>query len=193
MTNSSMEAIAVSEQSVQAVERREWWPHELVDEEMPAGREAPDAWLARYGLSERYVVDECEPKALNEGDIAKFIACDALGSALLTFDGNRKPLWTPPIPAEVDHLWDGEDIIAESPDDFAEQVFESSVRGHIEGETFVAILSRWPGDALRFRFTALDGPPRFVPLDPIPEPPGVFLTPPADPQTDLFVAPESAR
>lgn len=52
------------------------------------------------------------------------------------------------------------------------------------------MLSRWPGDALRFRFTALDGAPRFLPLDPIPEPPGDIISAPADPQLDLLT-PES--
>ena len=179
---------------IQPVERRRWWPHHYLDESMPHGRATPDAWLCRlddgahaYGIpGDDYGYG---PKAVAEGEIVEFSACDTLGSALLTFDADGEPIWQPAIPAHVDHLWDGGDIISDSAAEFAEQVKDSISSGFAEDEErTLATLSRWPGDALRFQFTAIDGPPRFVPLDPIPEPPGEIISAPADPQTDLFRA-----
>lgn len=175
---------------VQPVERRLWWPHVLLDEDMPPGRATPGGWLVRLAQgSNDYCVDDCGASALAEGDIIGFSFCDTLGSALLTFDADGEPIWQPAVPAHVDHLWDGGDIISDSAAEFAEQIKDSIGCGFADDEErTLAMLSRWPGDALRFQFTAIDGPPRFVPLDLIPEPPGEVISAPDDPQTDLFRA-----
>lgn len=177
---------------IQPVERRQWWPYRFLDESMPHGRDTPDAWLCRlddgapaYGIPGDN--DGYGPKALAEGEVIEFTACDTVGSALLTFDADGGPIWQPAIPAYVDHLWDGDEIIADSAACFVEQVKDSIANGFAEDEErILATLSRWPGDALRFQFTALDGPPRFLPLDPIPEPQGEPVSAPADPQADLL-------
>ncbi|MEN3229238.1 hypothetical protein PUR21_16600 [Methylorubrum rhodesianum] len=177
---------------IQSVERRQWWPASFLDESMPHGRATPDAWLCHlddgahaYGIPGDD--DGFGPKAISEGEVVEFSACDTLGSALLTFSDDGEPVWQPEIPAEVDHLWDGSEIISDSPADFAEQIKEAVLGGYAEDdERTLAMLSRWPGDALRFQFTALDGLPRFLPLDPVPEPPSILLSAPIDPQADLF-------
>ena len=174
--------------AVEPMAHRKWWPLNFMDEDMPAGGDTPDAFLSRLddgGHAYRAPDDpDSAEYSLSEGEIVEFVCRDTLGTARLVFE-DGEPCWTPLVPTACNHLWDGDEIIADSPQEFEDQIRESIALGWSDSDALVR-LSRWSVAQLRFRFTAEEGPPRFVPLDPIPGPPGVFVEAPADTQTDLF-------
>ena len=154
-------------EAIQPVDRRLWWPEAHCDEVMPAGRTTPDAWL--YRLTDD--THGCEgdegqgvaPLMLTEGQVVPFTWCDRLGTARVSHDEEGRAVWSPKPPAAANNFWIAGDIdsLCDTADTFAEMVAE-----HFHGEE-TATVSEW-GDTVRCRFTALDGPPRFVPLDRLP-------------------------
>jgi hypothetical protein len=184
-------------QTVQPIERRLWWPEAFVDEMMPEGRATPSAWLVQIDGGTHAIAGdedyELDPIPLTEGAEIAFLQQDTLGRARLTFDDDRKAVWSPTPPAECNFLWDGEveGTTADSPDEFVGFLREAGIGE--PGEWLIVHLLHIGNRYLRCRFTAEDGPPRFVSLDPIPGDPAGAVSAPAedDTQGDLLAAPST--
>lgn len=172
-------------ESIQTYDRRLWWPEAFVDEVMPPGRATPDAWLTRLSDGAHAIAGdeerELDPIRLTEGMEVAFLQQDTLGRARLTFEDDGKVTWSPAPPPECNFLWDGEveGVIADSPDEFVQFVREAGIGE--PGEWLIVHLLHIGARNLRCRFTALDGPARFVPLDAEPAPPA---EPVSAPQSD---------
>lgn len=148
--------------------RRTWYPDAYLDEIMPAGRATPDAWL--FQLDDGALRCGCHPDgkeadfqafAVAEGEVVEFSACDDLGTSVLTVAEDGSYRFDPPPPAGA-ILWetgDG-DTQADSPEEYVQFARDG---GYLPepGEPAEIRVAVW-SDTTRLRFTAQDGPPRFV-------------------------------
>lgn len=161
----------MSENRIEAVERRAWWPEAFVDEIMPEGRSTPDAWII-WLTSGTYAVEGDEanglaPILLSEGQEVLFTWCDDLGTSRVTIGDDGIARWNPAPPAAANHFWSGDDpdTICDTTEDFSERQREYG------DDIEICCLTAWGNTHMRCRFTALNGPPRFIPLDCRPDEP----------------------
>jgi hypothetical protein len=145
---------------------REWWPSDWADEWMPPARPEPSGFLINanghcylgYAFDAEGVTDHEKryfSRALNVGDIVKFICCDDLGEIDITFDSSGTYVVHDKIPEGCNAFW-----IAGDNDTYAETV-EAFVEGHITFDKEMGLLkthtetvraARW-SDELPHKFT----------------------------------------
>lgn len=148
--------------TISTVEGRSWLPEPFLDEVVPESRPTPNDWLFRLddGAYRCGARDDasCGSFAIVEGEIVCFCARDDHPDSVLAIRGIDD--WSfdpkPPVGAVLYLPWD---YLAEGPDDLVEQM---KANGEFDpGSTETVRVYTW-GDPVRLRFTAKDGPPRFV-------------------------------
>lgn len=165
--------------------RRTWWLEAYVDEIMPAGRDTPSAWLYQLDDGARRYGERDDPEystwPIAEGEVGKFLACDDLGSCLLTVEDDGTARWEP-RPPEGAYLYDRDDreFGGDGPDDFVKNMRDFDL---LEAGTRMVVRVERLHDLIECLFTTADGSPRFVALTPLPALEDATEAP-ADPDAD---------
>lgn len=144
---------------------RQWYPDDLIDEVLPAGRESAEAW---FQIPPGFTYDDLDGEErwcldhFKSGDVVKFKWCEERGSVRLRIrrDGSLyTPLLCPdtpdmfgqpePAPPEepglsppANHWWNDEyECFAETPEEFASMMadtveFDDEGFAEVEAETY---------------------------------------------------------
>lgn len=131
-----------SAESLLADPTLEWWPMEMTDEIMPAGRSSPSAWVVPMADGGGFLLHDGEEgilnRALADGEVVAFCTFVSYGPAVVTNTREDGVQATPPMPAGATHVWvpDDSSSITGSVAELAETEVELAYNDVVEVEYF---------------------------------------------------------
>lgn len=151
---------------------RKWWPHDMLDESMPPGRDSPSAWIAGrdgdgWALDDGDESGELKRTVISEGTVLGFAWYEDLATVEITFNADGSYVAHGLIPAGYNHCWIAfdTDTINDDVAVLAQQQAECAADlGSAMPLRETVEFGRWSSEE-NFRLVVTDGAAAFVPVE----------------------------